>query len=604
MIIQKIEVSGHEKRSAVLIFVAGLNVIAGASDTGKSYVIQCLQFVLGASKLPKPIKESRGYEQVEVTFFDAEDGVFSVKRKLEEGAETILTRASDSSVLRLKGKHRKGFENFSNRFLRKFSLHDKLLLKSKENLTTQSLSLRTFENVLIVDETRIVAAYSPLGTGQRGEQTLELSMLRALLTGADDSGAKVAKGSADSQGTINKKISILEELIESLYPAESFTSVNRIEIEKEVLEVERKISAADEEFLRVSATKHAFVESRTAKLRQLSYVNDERAEQLLLIDRFSLLERKYRSNSERLGGIVEASSVLDEFSVVECPICSGELHEKSANEIDILIDGAAAELKKTELHIQDLQDALVGIKNKLIGLDQVKSTLDSEIKGLDFEISFSLHEAVNQNSDSKIALYGRKERANDLISRLDSRDLALKQVESLRKFLGQESASYAAENFERDISELEGAISSLLERWGFPGDTGVDFSLKDRDILIGGVPRAHFGKGYRAVAFSAFIIGLMAVLKARGRHPGFIVLDSPLTTYKKADQERGENDESIENDMVYSLYRDLCDSYSNDQIIIFDNQEPEPDLLTMMHYTHFSKNTGVGRYGFFPVVGS
>lgn len=104
------------------------------------------------------------------------------------------------------------------------------------------------------------------------------------------------------------------------------------------------------------------------------------------------------------------------------------------------------------------------------------------------------------------------------------------------------------------------------------------------------------------MACSAFTIGLMMTLMDTKRHPGFIILDSPLTTYKKADIEQGELDEPVESDMVYSVYRDLCDSYNENQIVVFDNQEPELDLIPLMNYQHFTKNKNIGRYGFFAIA--
>lgn len=601
MIIQKVEVLGPQKPTAALSFFVGLNVVAGASDTGKSYVIQCLQFALGASSIPKPIKESTGYDQVTVTLFDNEDGTFSLSRKLQEGAETVLKRAKDNTEILLTGRHRKGFDNLSNRFLRKFGLNDKLLLKSKEKLTTQSLSLRTLENILIVDETRIVASYSPLGTGQRGEQTLELSMLSTLMTGKDNADAKAVRGEGDAQGAINRKISVLEELIESLYPLKEFKSIVREEIEKQVADIDAEIEAVDRHLLGVAAEKYELLQLQEEKKSAFNRLSDEYDENLVLINRFGLLANKYQSNSERLEGIIEASGLLGEFSEVACPICSHELNPISNAEVEVILQGAGAELEKTKLHLRDLNLALEGLGNKAHSLEEHRDVLEYELQNIDRELAYSLSSALEMNATQKNELYDLKERKNELILRLSAREKALFQLDELRKLIVSDMPDYELDNFDEDIEELTKSISAILERWGFPGNRSVQFSVKARDIIIGDVPRAHFGKGYRAVAFAAFIVGLMVVLKSRHRHPGFVVLDSPLTTYKKADQERGEKDESVESDMVYALYRDLCDSYKDEQIIIFDNQEPDEDLRSMMNYIHFSKNPSVGRYGFFPI---
>lgn len=103
----------------------------------------------------------------------------------------------------------------------------------------------------------------------------------------------------------------------------------------------------------------------------------------------------------------------------------------------------------------------------------------------------------------------------------------------------------------------------------------------------------------RAICFSAFLLGLMIKLKKLENHPGFVVLDSPLTSYKEGDI-LDDGDEKVA-DLAYSFYSDLCDNYENSQIILFDNREPEEHLHSRMRYIHFSRNEKIGRYGFFPL---
>lgn len=84
MIIKKIAVKGENKKDAILTFSKGLNSIIGASDTGKSYVIQCIKFILGATIVPKGIDESKGYSELIVTFELETGDIFSLQRELIE----------------------------------------------------------------------------------------------------------------------------------------------------------------------------------------------------------------------------------------------------------------------------------------------------------------------------------------------------------------------------------------------------------------------------------------------------------------------------------------------------------------------------------------
>jgi hypothetical protein len=74
----------------------------------------------------------------------------------------------------------------------------------------------------------------------------------------------------------------------------------------------------------------------------------------------------------------------------------------------------------------------------------------------------------------------------------------------------------------------------VLEAWGFPGSPRVAFDLKAQDITINGKERAANGKGVRAILHAAFKVTVMIWCDRHGLpHPKFLVLDSPLVTYRE-----------------------------------------------------------------------
>ena len=56
-----LKLTGPEVKDAQVSFEPGLNVIWGASETGKSFIFACIDFMLGRSEPPKKIAELRGY---------------------------------------------------------------------------------------------------------------------------------------------------------------------------------------------------------------------------------------------------------------------------------------------------------------------------------------------------------------------------------------------------------------------------------------------------------------------------------------------------------------------------------------------------------------
>lgn len=49
--IKKLIVSGGGKEPSVLEFDEGLNIICGPSNTGKSYILECIDYLFGSDKI-------------------------------------------------------------------------------------------------------------------------------------------------------------------------------------------------------------------------------------------------------------------------------------------------------------------------------------------------------------------------------------------------------------------------------------------------------------------------------------------------------------------------------------------------------------------------
>jgi hypothetical protein len=144
-------------------------------------------------------------------------------------------------------------------------------------------------------------------------------------------------------------------------------------------------------------------------------------------------------------------------------------------------------------------------------------------------------------------------------------------------------------------------VQSLLEAWKYPDLTRVTFSDEKVDLVISGKERASEGKGFRAIAYAAFMIGLLDYCvdsKVELPHPGIVVLDSPLVTYKRRDTTPGEE---ISEDVTSAFYEDLAKLPTGRQVIVLENNDPPAALHSQINYTHFSRSA-TGRYGFYPVT--
>lgn len=599
MIITRIDVKGEGKETATLKFKKGLNVIAGASNTGKSYIVECLQFIFGSSRVPKKIKESKGYTSVEVSFQNSDNTTFVLARDLSDGADITCTKIDEDNLKTVLKPNHTGAKNLSDFMLEKIGLKDRVLVKGITNLNHISLTLRVLEKIFLVDETRIISSNSPLGTGQYSEKTQELALFRSLITGLDDAKIKELKARKTSKSSLANEITRLEEFLEKFLSIDDDIDSSKLDSTLESLEL--AYERIEEELKNLISSNGMLIKSRNESLQALEGLYKKKVDNDALIVRFGQLRDKYMSDKERLDANSESASYLIKQEEFNCPICGSDMPNDNDLDIHKIVVSNKAEVSKIDKNVDGLDELIqeIFIENKRFKKEISLLTLNVEEADdkLGSEIADKLK--INNSILKDIGV----ERANfrsqkEAVSR---RDNVISEIGRLTVEHDALSDEYEIPDFSKEAKEFAQVVSEILTRWDFPEARNVSFDNVDRDISIGDSPRAHFGKGMRAICFSAFLLGLMKKLKDMDNHPGFVILDSPLTSYKEGDSLE-EGDERVA-DLTYAFYRDLCDNYQDSQIILLDNREPEEDLHSRMKYVHFSKNEKIGRYGFFPVEG-
>ncbi len=603
MIITKIEVKGKEREPAVVKLQKGLNVISGASNTGKSYICQCIQFILGAEKPPKSIEESKGYTSLEVTFEQNDGALFVLKRELAINADITFIESEITKILK---PNHKGKDNLSAVFLEKAGVGNKVLVTGVESLNHATLTLRIFEKLFLVDENKIITDDSPLGTGQNTEKTLEKSLLKTLLTGNDDSVVLGLKKDKESKQSLDTKIANLEDFLRKYFP-EKQSDVDENKIQKllsDIELIEASIERAESKLDSLLRVGNEGIEKRNKLASKSEALSRKLDEDNTVLERFHLLLSKYSSDRERLEANSEAVKYVDSHYVANCPTCGSELDDASDISLDLVITSNTSEIKKIDAKVEGLHSTINDIENHKNCIANELALITVELEELESRYDPNISKAIQELRSLIRALINNKEGLNVEYSAEIKRGEILQEIGTLQNKHDDITDKYEIPDFTSEVQGLMKEISDILVRWDFPNGHVITYDDDNRDIFIGGKPRGHLGKGYRAICLSAFAIGMMSYLSKAGRHPGFLVLDSPLTSYKQRDEVQvpfGEEDEQsfIENNLIYAFYRDLCDFYNDKQIIVLDNQEPSEDLIDNMKYIHFSGNEDVGRYGFF-----
>src|ERR1700685_1668881 len=76
---------GPAKEPSEFTFTPGLNILWGSSDTGKTFLVQAIDFMLGASAKLRDIPERVGYDRILLGITTAEGKDYTIQRSIDGG---------------------------------------------------------------------------------------------------------------------------------------------------------------------------------------------------------------------------------------------------------------------------------------------------------------------------------------------------------------------------------------------------------------------------------------------------------------------------------------------------------------------------------------
>lgn len=601
--LRRIGFSGPSKEAG-LTFSPGVNVICGASDTGKSFLAESIDFMLGGSSL-REISERVGYGEIELEIAASDGEQWRLERATSGGDFNLIDlnagEASESVKLKQSHAHDRT-DNLSGFLLEKIGLLGKRILKSSRKGTTQSLSFRNLARLIIVQEGEIQQPGSPFWGGQYTLKTPELATIKLLLTGVDDSG--VVSASAPTEPDSSRQIAFIDELLADLETEIADVGQDEDELSDQASRLERSIEAQRHDLQVGQRQLDEQLASRRQAFAERSSIEGRLSEIGELLVRFNLLNEHYGVDTERLMAIQESGSMFAHVEQASCPLCGAAPHEQHIDEacegdVEAIVQAASAELVK----IRRLETELAGTVNELEAeaerlSDQLRIKIE-EYDALDAEI----RETVSPEAgDARAAFSALVEEQASVQKAIDFYDRVKKLEERKLALMDEDeepgSRQQVAFGIPDSVSHaLSLKIGVILRAWNFPGDCHVHFDKEMSDFVIDGKPRGSRGKGLRAITHAAVTLGLLEYCQEHSLpHPGFVVLDSPLLAYFKP-----EGDEELElqgTDLKERFYDYLVRHHGREsQVIIIENQHPPTGIESQLSMTVFTGNPSEGRFG-------
>lgn len=260
--IKKVIAKSDKKATADVTFQRGLNVIQGRSDTGKSCIVKCIEFVFGGNmkNLTTPFKPTSGYNEA-VIILDTPDGEITVSRKVGKNQVEVSTQieAIESGAYNLKHSDKSKKQDFNIVMLYLLGIEGEPKVPSNARFTPERLTWTNLLRLFYVKERRIDDEVSIIEPQETYEKTLFMSSLIYLLTGQDFSEMdvqtrkEIRKARKEAvEEYVNGKLSNAGERKERLKKALQIFS--GIDVEAQIAqmissleETEQKIAAALEE---------------------------------------------------------------------------------------------------------------------------------------------------------------------------------------------------------------------------------------------------------------------------------------------------------------------------------------------------------------------
>lgn len=593
-----IEFAGPTSQSKVDFF-EGVNVVCGSSDTGKSFLAESIDFMLGGSEL-RQIDERIKYDRIILSAASSNGERWDLERSTSGGGFKLTKTGEDDPVI-LKPSHSHGAsDNLSGFLLEKLDLLSKIILKSSKSSTTQSLSFRNIARLAIVQEDEIQSKGSPFWGGQFTTKTSELATVKLLLTGVDDSSIHTpAAKHIDNSG----QIALLEDLIAEI--SDDIGSAEKLELEEQLSRLNASMDGQRES---LSYDKNVLAEHLTTRQTNIlqSREIEERLDEIVdLTSRFYLLRDHYDVDIERLEAIRESGSMLVYVEVVPCPMCGSDAN---AQHFESGCDG-------------DIQSAVLAATAEIAKIDKLKLDLIKTINDLQIEDDDLTDLNLRKQEEFSVIEHSLQDLIAPKIKVAQAEyeklvELRLEVLKSLNSYERIDRLKKRKETLEKETSlpnsktqstvgipelignALSDKISNILTEWNFPGECKVHFDKAASDFVIDGKPRGSRGKGLRSITHAAVSLGLLEYAQENDLpHPGFLVLDSPLLAYFKPE---GDDDLLLRgSNLKEKFYEYLVRHHSfQSQIIIIENQHPPAEFVHDIFVTVFTNNPSEGRAGF------
>lgn len=598
--IKKVIAKSAVKGDASVTFGKGLTIIQGRSDSGKTCVANCIDFIFGGS-VDKPFKETAKYDGVSmIVESNDNEGEVTLHRTVGKNQVEVSSNIDGIASGTYDVNYRKGAKNppLNEVWLKLIGIVQETLIVANARFEKKRLTWRNLLRVFYLDENRVDDIDSIVEPKHRYmENTLFLSALLFLITGRTftETDAQEKKEIKKARRVavkeyVNRKIQDAAERKEQL--EKDLHIFEGADVEEQIA----KATAALQETQR--KIDRALAESQRI-LSSILEAEECAAECDVLLTRYHRLAVQYKADIQRLSLIVEGEEAYQKVpQSTKCPYCEGTIAPRkrvsyiASSKVEM--ERTIAQLSGLEDTEKDVEDRKKEIRAELEELKRQRDALESKIK-----TELRPQENEQQNTVNAYKSYLRISSEIALIETYATdfgNDLtALETEQKDDKSIEYHPKDYFGDDFATTMSEY---ADSILKECCYSGLLRAHFNFSTFDIEVNGEDKGtSHGKGYRSYLNTVMIMMLRKYLSVNAKFdPHIFIIDTPLHGFDDG------MDEAMPDSMRAGLYRYFMNHQDEGQLIIIENLDHIPHLDYEKHgavVETFEKIESPGkRYGF------
>lgn len=605
--IKRLVLNGPKLPEASVDFEKGVNLIIGPSNTGKSLIIDCINYIF--SWLPKKndprfrLNDMYGYDSITLVL-ETEKGNVILNRIVGDSSITVSGTDPDFKPGKYSANH-KAKKNLNALLLQLIGIDEPHDILASQAGNTNVLTWRGFLHMFLIRQAYVSREGSVLMNPEAGvnSSTSSPAALLFLLTGKD-AGA-IEKGEDDKIKKAKKEavMTYIRQNVDRLGKRQE--ELSKALGESPAGDLYQYISGIETELEKAQIAMAEAVSESKAFMDQIYALNSRIAECNTMHEEFSNLMSEYSTDLERDIFRLEGAEVLNALPDVHiCPYCSSRIENPPIS----YLDDAKANLAHAKSHIGDLKTADADVIAKRNAFYQQVSNLEIKKAVVDRHIIEVLKPRI-ASLKQQIASYRRAVELRN-------------ELETLRK----EQINYDAELFDRETEQetekkkyfiadqfdykiirgFEDKLISILTNCSFPGAESARFSMEVYDVQFGSRKKSStMGGGYCGIINTMVALSLMEYLLESGTYaPGMMLVDSPLSQFSES--EYISDAETIKESFIHYLLYNKREG----QIILVEQKDKMPEMIKSGAWSEdiavkvieFTKNKEHGRYGLLPGV--